>query len=364
MSVGQIIFEEIRHRGPITFSRFMELALYCPEYGFYEKEADTVGRRGDFFTSVSVGSLFGQLLAFHFSGQLEQLANTNSDTRPQLLEAGAHDGRLAADILTWLRQHRPQLYQAIDYIIVEPSARRRSWQQTTLADFRDQVRWRTDVGSTTIDGILFANELLDALPVRRVGWDVARGQWFEWGVTIDHHRLAWTRMNLSTDDSMAVARALGASPELLAVLPDGFTTEVSPQATEWWVRAARALAHGQLVTLDYGLSVEELFQPQRAQGTLRSYHRHQLIPDVLTQPGEQDITAHVNFSAVRAAGEAAGLRTEFLGSQSRFLTQIGTAAWKQNGGFGDWGPVQVRQFQTLTHPDHLGSRFRVLVQSR
>jgi SAM-dependent MidA family methyltransferase len=152
--------------------------------------------------------------------------------------------------------------------------------------------------------------------------------------------------------------------ELLDVLPDGFTVEVSPAAQAWWRDAASALRWGKLLTLDYGLAAEEFFTPGRTDGTLRAYHRHKLVADVLAQPGEQDITAHVNFSAIQAAGEAAGLRTDVFQTQSAFLTGIVKRAWEDASGFGTWLPAHTRQFQTLTHPEHLGRSFRALVQAR
>jgi len=371
MALGQIIFQEISERGPIPFARFMELALYCPEYGFYEREADTVGRGGDFYTSVSVGSLFGELLAFDFAGKLAQLGTRNPERGTQIIEAGAHDGKLACDILTWLKRLRPELYEHIEYFIIEPSARRRQWQQTTLAGFAGRVRWlgRLDDSPSLIlhsrfSGVLFANELLDAMPVRRLGWDASTREWFEWGVKAEADRLAWARLSLAAGEAAEIMRLVNCPAPILEILPDGFTTEICQAATAWWTDAANALASGYLMTLDYGLTADEFFQPQRKDGTLRSYHRHQLVPDVLAQPGEQDITAHVNFSTILAAGESVGLRTEFFGTQSQFLTKIAGEVWKQNGGFGEWRSPQTRQFQTLTHPDFLGRSFRVLVQSR
>ena len=364
MGVGQIIFQEISKLGPIPFSRFMELALYCPEYGFYEAEADTVGRGGDFYTSVSVGSLFGELLAFDFAAKLTTLAAQNLEGPIQLIEAGAHDGKLARDILAWIKLLRPQLYERLEYVILEPSNRRQKWQQSTLAEFTGKVRWLADFSPAQFTGVFVANELLDAMPVRRLGWDATAGHWFEWGVDATGESFVWARLSLSANDAAEIAGQLSCPVELLSVLPDGFSTEIGPAATAWWMRAAKSLNHGLLVTLDYGLTAPEFFQPQRKEGTLRSYHRHQLMPDVLAQPGEQDITAHVNFDAIRTAGELAGMCTEFLGTQNQFLTRVAGEAWKPDGGFGEWQTNQTRQFQTLTHPDFLGRSFRVIVQSR
>ena len=150
---------------------------------------------------------------------------------------------------------------------------------------------------------------------------------------------------------------------LLAVLPDGYTIETSPAAEKWWRSASGILERGWLLTLDYGLTADELFSPARPRGTLRAYSRHHVSDDVLANPGEQDITAHVIFSAIQKAGEDCGLKTEYFGSQAKFLTEILAAADKTKS-LGDWGAKQARQFQTITHPEHLGRAFRVLVQSR
>ena len=152
--------------------------------------------------------------------------------------------------------------------------------------------------------------------------------------------------------------------ELESVLPDGFTIEISPAAQTWWREAACTLRRGKLLTFDYGLSREEFWLPERREGTLRAYRDHQLLADALTNPGEQDITAHVNFAEIRVAGQSAGLKTEAFLTQSKFLTDIASRAWEGGSGFGEWTPQRTRQFQTLTHPDHLGRSFRVLIQSR
>ena len=146
------------------------------------------------------------------------------------------------------------------------------------------------------------------------------------------------------------------------MLPDGFTVETSPAAEAWWTQAARSLRQGYLVAFDYGLTEDERFAPHRAEGTLRAYSQHQLRPDVLAQPGQQDLTAHVNFTRVQAAGEAAGLRTEAFREQGRFLAEVARRWWARAGP--PWSAQQVRQFQTLTHPGFLGMSFQVLAQAR
>lgn len=338
----------------------MELALYCPDCGYYEKESDRIGRRGDFYTSVSVGSLFGELLAFQFAEWLSTL-NPQPSTL-NLVEVGAHDGRLASDILNWLQIRRPTLFERIKFLIVEPSPRRQATQQATLRSFGANVNWVHRLGDLPkVHGIIFSNELLDALPAHRLGWDAEKREWFEWGVTVKAEQFVWTRL-ARTDHASRLTPHV--PPELLEVLPEGFTTELCPAAEDRWREAAGRLEHGKLLTIDYGLSAEQFFSPERKNGTLRAYHRHRLGDDVLANPGEQDITAHVNFTAIQAAGEGAGLRTEFLETQAAFLTDLARRVLAADSGFGPWTPDQSRQFQTLTHPEHLGRAFRVLVQAK
>jgi SAM-dependent MidA family methyltransferase len=392
--VGERIAGEIEDRGAITFARFMDLALYCPNCGYYEKEEDIIGRRGDYYTSVSVGSLFGELLAFQLAEWLQENDEASREGKTgeksevmRIAEAGAHGGDLAADILEWMREHRPGLFDRLEYWIVEPSEGRRKWQQRRLSEFDDKVHWVGELAglasrafpeprvshSTGLRGIAFSNELLDAMPVHRLGWNAKARVWFEWGVTLRAGRFVWTRLpSGGPGDSHTLSSAPFSIPRfqlpmedgLPDVLPDGFTTELCVAAEQWWRTAAMALECGKLLAIDYGLTAEEFFVPGRKDGTVRGYHRHRSSGDVLACPGDQDITASVNFTAIRAAGESVGLRTNAFLTQAQFLTGIAARTWKNEGSFGKWSPERTRQFQTLTHPEHLGRPFRVLVQER
>jgi SAM-dependent MidA family methyltransferase len=389
--LAEKIREEIRIHGPISFTRFMACALYCPVYGYYEKEEDTLGRHGDYYTSVSVGSLFGELLGFQFSDWLTGLQPSSAGPPVVIVESGAHHGDLARDILTWLRAHRPVLSQVIEYWIVEPSIRRQEWQRRTLADFQSQVRWAKSLKELSeadgprrhsctrgVRGVIFCNELLDALPVQRVGWDSASSTWFEWGVTFSNGRFAWTRLeelssvsqsnpettDFSNSHDASALAPIAWPPNFLNALPDGFTMDLCPAASDWWAQATGVLECGKLLAIDYGLTSDELVSPERIHGTLRAYRKHRLSPDVLQDPGEQDITAHINFSTLRELGELGGLQTELCSTQERFLAPIAAKMLGDLTETGGWLSERSRQFQTLTHPNHLGHSFRVLLQGR
>jgi SAM-dependent MidA family methyltransferase len=239
--------------------------------------------------------------------------------------------------------------------------RRQEWQRENLKAFAPQVHWvsglRANLGER-LAGVLFCNELLDAFPVRRFGWDAAKQAWFEWGVALAGEDFCWRRMVPPVSDTTHLC-----APELERVLPDNYVIETSPAAANWWREAAGVLSHGKWLTIDYGLSAEELISPARTGGTLRAYHRHRASNDLLANPGEQDLTAHVNFTAIQQAGEAAGLRTEAFCTQPQFLTRILQKAVAENF-FAQMDAKRLRQFQTLTHPEHLGRAFHVLVQER
>jgi SAM-dependent MidA family methyltransferase len=352
--------EEIRLRGPISFARFMELALYAPGLGYYERRR-VIGRGGDFFTNVTVGPLFGQLLAFQFAQWMEADCPGGA---VQFIEAGPHDGVLAADILAWTSQRRPDLFARLEYVLLETSSVRQAWQEETLRSWLPKAKWAPDIqslGGGQITGIIFSNEFLDALPVHRLAWSAPRRQWREACVALRCGAFAWEWRRPAAE----LTEHLPQVPvELARVLPDEFTVEICPAAVSWWRTAATGLGRGKLLTMDYGLGAGEWLQPERAQGTLRAFRRHHARADLLSEPGEQDLTAHVNFPALMEAGRAAGLRTEGLVRQSKFLTEILARTRLAADSFAPWDEKRTRQFQTLAHPEHLGRQFQVLIQSR
>ena len=357
----ELIESEIEAAGAISFARFMQLALYHPSHGYYEKHARQTGRQGDFFTSVSVGSLYGEFLGFEFARRLQQLDSPN----PILLEAGAHDGQLARDILAYLAEFQPSTYERTVYTILEPSPARARRQAETLGAFDGKVRWLPSWSELEdFSGICFSNELLDAMPVHVFRWNKSGQRWIEWGVARSPQGLNWSALPLPAANAEAQKLLTRLPASLAEVLPDLFTIEISPEAISWWLQASHALHSGWLFTADYGLLQEDFFAPHRSRGTLRTYSRHQVSSHLLDRAGDQDITAHVNFSLLIAAGESAGLATEQFTQQTNFLKGIVERIEADPIRFPLWTPMRYRQLASLIHPEHLGRAFKILVQRR
>lgn len=297
----------------------MHVSLYQRDEGYYSRRRP-IGRAGDFYTSVSTGPVFGRLLA----GYLGRLLRDLRAPEPAILECGAASGRLAEDI----RRHLP----GVPYRTQEQG---QPWPEP-------------------FDGVILSNELIDALPCHRV---VARdGQWREWHVTAaPDGGFAWTLGPLSHP---RLAERLAGLP---AAELEGCTTEINLNALDWLAAANRTLRSGWIVTIDYGPEPGGFLTPHRPEGSLRAYRDHRLEPDLLANPGEQDLTADVDFGALIAEGERLGLKTELLLEQGRFLTR---ACEPEILALADSPAAERRQLQTLLHPAFLGRAFRVLVQGK
>lgn len=351
------------HGGRMPFSRFMALALYAPREGYYEREASHVGRGGDFITSVSVGPLLGEMLGW----QLLEWARTDGAKVGEItvVEAGAHAGDLAQDLLTFLRREAGDVFARTNYCIIEPSGVRMEWQRRKLTSFADKVRWMpyADPLKLSVDGMILSNELLDAFPVTRLVWNARRRAWKERGVVTRDDAFAWGIINEIPLEQVESWLGMELPPALLEVLPDGFVLDLALDAALWWRQAALSLRSGILMTLDYGAEADVLISPRYKDGTLRGYLQQRVTDQLLEKAGEVDMTAHVNWTTVRRAGEEAGLKTRFMASQRQYLTQLLAVRMQQPEPLA-WTPSQVRQFQSLTHPEHLGRAFQVLVQTR
>jgi SAM-dependent MidA family methyltransferase len=358
-SLEQIIREEISSSGPMRFDRFMDLALYHPGLGYYAKAggASPIGRSGDFYTSVSVGPLFGRLLARQFF-QMWQLLG--SPDKFHIAEQGAHDGQLACDILEWCRAETPAFFETIHYAIVQASGPARIRQESAPeADIVSRINWFEDLRALAAEkpvGVFFSNELVDAFPVRAITYRA--GQWREHCVKVEDSQLAWTDVLL---DDPVLMKALA---ELRPPLVEGYASEINLQASTWMRDVARAIHRGYILTIDYGFPAHEYYAPHRATGTLTAYVKHHGVDDVLADPGMRDITAHVNFTALAKAGKDEGFAVLGLVDQQHFL--MGIAHDELSGAPSPRTGIaqNVRAWNTLTHPEHLGLTFHALVQAK
>ncbi len=329
----------------------MATALYHPQLGYYALEPRQVGRGGDFFTSVSVGPLFGELLARRFLKEWEALG---SPSRWRIIECGAHDGTLAADILAALSRLSSAAFSAVEYAIPEPLPRLRQAQGETLTDYPENTRFPADPGEMAGDplpGIAFGNELLDALPFHVVEWRDSR--WHECRVASQGDELVWE--STAGIDDADLAEALG---KLGHNFPDGYRTEVRTNIRRFLEPLVRCLSTGVLIWPDYGFARPELYHPDRTKGSLRTFSKHRAADDPLARVGEIDITAHVDFTAVAEAAVSLGAVPIEFKNQGAWLTGIARDWLLSQEGNPD--ASLLRQFQTLTHPAHLGASFHVI----
>ena len=357
----EIIRAEIRREGPIRFDRFMDLALNHSLYGYYtrEQERPRTGREGDFFTSVSVGPLFGRLLARQFF----QMWRTMDQPAPfWVMEQGANDGQLARDILSWCRNETPEFFEAMRYAIVEPSLSLRQLQQKRIEEVRyfQKTAWFSQallMAGEKPAGVFFSNELVDAFPVRLITRQP--GEWRELQVTLGGETgFAWLDRPLDDRELADAIRDLS-----LPVIED-YTTEINLRARGWMEDLGRVLARGYVLTIDYGFPASVYYADFRVGGTLTAYLNHRRTAEVLADPGSRDITAHVDFTALARAGEKAGLTTLGLVDQQHFLMGIAHDELSEKEGPRVGITESVRAWNTLTHPNHLGTRFHALLQAK
>jgi SAM-dependent MidA family methyltransferase len=332
--------EEIRGGGPLSFADFMAAALYDPAEGYYARPAGQVGRGGDFFTSVSTGPLFGRLLADHIAAWHR---GSGSPERWRIVEAGANDGSLALDILGGLDALGSR---GFEYVVVEPLP-------ALAAALRAKTGRITVIGSGEVlegdplPSFVLGNEVLDALPFRVIESDGAG--WLEIGVGLAGEDFVWTPLG-------------AADPELVAALPvrpAGYRTEVRGNYRDFMAAMRRGMSHGRMLWFDYGFDRGDYYHESRTTGTLRTYSRHRAAEDPLASPGEIDITAHVDFTAVAEAAAALGGQVARYQRQGLFLTEVARPWLLSLEGRTD-AAKELRAFQTLTHPGQLGAKFQVM----
>jgi SAM-dependent MidA family methyltransferase len=345
----------IARDGPLPFPEFMAAALYDPTHGYYARGSRQVGRSGDFFTSVSVGPVFGTLLARRF---LREWRESGGPARWRIIECGAHDGTLAADLLGSLEQLDARAFATLEYAIAEPLPQLQTAQRQTLQRFSAKVRFLknpVELVDDPLPGIAFGNEVLDALPCHLIEWQ--GGRWLEKRVALDNaNRLVFDLFEIKNAGLKLALDGLGGG------FPDGYRSEIRTGYQDFIAPLAAALGSGLMVWLDYGFERADYYHPGRREGTLRTYSKHRAGEDPLARPGELDLTAHVDFSALAEASQNLGWQPAALCSQGTWLTRI-ARDWLMDME-GNPQAAALRQFQTLTHPAHLGGAFQVLELTR
>ncbi|HAG80147.1 MAG TPA: hypothetical protein DCL61_03025 [Cyanobacteria bacterium UBA12227] len=311
----------------ITFAEYIELVLYEPEQGYYATGAVNIGLEGDFFTSPHLCKDFGELLAEQFV----QMWDILGQPKPfNLIEMGGGKGFLAGDILNYLYSSHPDCFKALEYIIVEKGSGLISQQQELLEQLKLSplaVRWCTfeEISENSITGCCFSNELVDAFPVHQI--IVEQGQLQEIYVTTgntegDEINFIEITDSLSTPRLRDYFDFIGIDL-FSGAYPDGYRSEVNLAALDWLTTIASKLKRGFLLTIDYGYSAERYYQPARHQGTLKCYYRHKHHDNLYLYIGHQDITAHVNFTALERQGELCELQKVGFTQQGLFLMALG-----------------------------------------
>lgn len=358
-----MLSDVIRERGPMTVAAFMDLALYDPSFGYYARSTRRSGAAGDFFTSVDVGAVFGELLESQIA-EMAALFSADANEPVDLVEAGAGSGRLSADILRTARVRHRGAYDRFRLHLVEASPAARDEQRATLGDVSERLVSSSTQLPERINGILFANELLDAMPTHQV---VMRDEGL---------REMYVSPALALHEGPPSTPALAEYLQRLGVtLEPGWRVEINLRAVEWIRDLARRLDRGFIILIDYGHEARELYSVGHSNGTLTTFARHTAegpessagTPRWLKSPGEQDITAHVDFTSVRAAAEEEGLFTLGFLDQTYFLLALSQnlenpANPANSANLENLENLKKRlALKTLIMPGGLGSTMKVLI---
>ncbi|MDY0211822.1 MAG: SAM-dependent methyltransferase [Desulfuromonadaceae bacterium] len=351
------ILEQIRQQGEtgLSFADFMQHCLYHPRYGYYMQQRERIGKKGDFYTSTSVHHLFGVLLARQLA-QMFEILNMPLFT---IVEQGAGEGHLALDVLDELKRREPELYAVLDYCIIEISPDNRKRQKRILAEHAC-VRWTTLEQLESVRGCFISNELIDAFPV----------------YVVEKHASKLYEVRVIEDDGAFAEKLFPAPDELkqhfsaLGVEPvEGNRAELCPAAARWMTQVAGILERGFVITVDYGYPATELYAPFRRNGTLMCYAQHTTNENPYQNVGQQDITAHVDFTLLEQAGARAGLVPLYFAEQYRFLMGLGfveeLVRLQALASTPEAAMALRMTLKNLIVPDSgMGDTFKVLIQGR
>jgi SAM-dependent MidA family methyltransferase len=304
MQLSDIIIDKIRREGPIPFRDFMEMCLYYPDAGYYTSLEEKIGVNGDFYTSSEVSELFGAMIG----KQLEEMWRIMGGNEFSIVEYGAGTGRLCNDILEYLKNNK-EFYSVLKYYIIEKSPSMRQKEKVLLAE---KVTWVESIRDLCpVTGCIISNELLDNFSVHKV---VMQDELKE--VYVDY-RNGFVELLKPADKVL-----IDYFEELGVELPVGFCTEINLEATEWIKEIGTCLKKGYVLTIDYGYLSGELYKQCRSNGTLLCYHQHTINDEPYRNIGKQDITSHVNFSALSHWGSKCGLHTSGYINQAGFFLSL------------------------------------------
>lgn len=366
VGLRDLIRARIDTEGPITFATFMDLALYHDEHGYYRQPDRKPGRGGDFITSPELHPFFGMTLARQIADAWDQLGQPDVLT---VREHGASSGGLAYDIMVALSEKAPDVLAALDYRLIDVNTHRLEEAIAAMAEvgFPDRVRAEHPTAISPAPGVVLANEVADALPVHRL--IVRDGKLLERYVALDGDTFVNHDAALSPEvvDADLPDYLIAAGIDITA-LTDGAELDVSPTAARWTADIARNLTQGMAIIIDYGYEAVSLFSQHRLDGTVRGYAAHRATDDPYLRVGEQDLTAHVDFTWLERAASNAGMQTIGLTTQAEFLINLGLGDWlvelqqQPDTGLDEYYRAQAATMR-LIDPVGLG-RFRVLGLAR
>ncbi len=352
----KIIKDRIKQENGISFRDFMDIALYYPELGYYTSREQKIGGYGDFFTSSELDKAFGNLLAEQFAEIYDKLDNNKF----QIVEIGAGKGYLAHDILEYLKGNYPEIYKKTTYTIIEKSPYHIEIQKTILKDF-SVVDWKQDIidfQNETVEGVIFSNELFDAFPVHMIR--KKNGKIYEVFLKLKNED------EIEEFEKEPEKQILDYLNQLNINIPEGMTTEINLDAVDYIQKIGNKLKKGYVITIDYGYPSTELYKEYRKRGTLLCYYKHKYSENYYENVGMQDITAHVNFSALNYFGKKAGLELTGFTDQAHFLSNLGLMEiileLQEKGDFESY--ERINRLKTLVLPKGMGEKFKILVQHK
>lgn len=354
------IRNEIANHGPVSFKWFMEKCLYHPKFGYYSRTVENIGRHGDFYTNVSISTIFGELMAKQFEEMWDRMGQPESFA---VVEQGAHSGQFADDVLSWVHRFSPDFFESLRYWIIEPSPIMQEEQEKRLSAWpKNKVRWieslvDIDVGSVT--GVHFSNELIDAFPVHLMTY--VGDSWYESFVDLE------SKGKMKFVYGPPSNRTL---EKMVTRLPDvgvqNYRTEINAVSQRWLEDLAKIIGRGYVLCVDYGYPRSVYYSPERSDGTLCCYHKHRRHYDPFQMMGECDITAHVDFTSLAERAEEVGMQVAGYTDQHHFMVGIGEDELRQlqeNAGTPEFDSY-IRAFKSLMHPSTMGMAFKFFCLSK